>query len=126
VVAVIGDSTFLHTGINGLMDMVYNGSTATVIILDNRITAMTGRQENPTSGYTLDSNPAFRVDLEQLCARSLGVEHVRIIDPYGIALTRKTLRERWRGRKFPSSSPPGHASWYPRQSRAPSVFLRGS
>lgn len=92
VVAVIGDSTFLHTGINGLMDMVYNNSTATVIILDNRITAMTGRQENPTSGYTLDNNPAFRVDMEQLC-RAVGVEHVRIIDPYNISLTRKTLRE---------------------------------
>jgi len=92
VVAVIGDSTFLHTGINGLMDMVYNNSSATVIILDNRITAMTGRQENPTSGYTLDSNPAFRVDMEQLC-RAVGVQHVRILDPYNIALTRKTLRE---------------------------------
>ncbi len=92
VVAVIGDSTFLHTGINGLMDMVYNNSTATVIILDNRITAMTGRQENPTSGYTLDNNPSFRVDMEQLC-RAVGVEHIRIIDPYNIALTRKTLRE---------------------------------
>ncbi|MFO7576172.1 MAG: indolepyruvate ferredoxin oxidoreductase subunit alpha [Pelovirga sp.] len=92
VVAVIGDSTFLHTGINGLMDMVYNRSTATVIILDNRITAMTGRQENPTSGYTLDELPAPRVDLEQLC-RAVGVEHVQVIDPYNIALTRKTLRE---------------------------------
>src|SRR6056297_1781371 len=92
VVAVIGDSTFLHTGINGLMDMVYNNSTATVIILDNRITAMTGRQENPTSGYTLDSNPSFRVDMEQLC-RAVGVQHVRILDPYDIAKTRKTLRE---------------------------------
>lgn len=92
VVAVIGDSTFLHTGINGLMDMVYNNSASTVVILDNRITAMTGRQENPTSGYTLDDNPAFRVDMEQLC-RAVGVEHVKVIDPYDIALTRKTIRE---------------------------------
>ncbi len=92
VVAVIGDSTFLHTGVNGLMDMVYNKSTSTVIILDNRITAMTGRQENPTSGYTLDDNPSFSVDMEQLC-RAVGVQHIKIIDPYDIALTRKTIRE---------------------------------
>lgn len=92
VVAVIGDSTFLHTGINGLMDMVYNKSTSTVIILDNRITAMTGRQENPTSGYTLDDNPTFSVDMEQLC-RAVGVKHIKIVDPYDIALTRKTIRE---------------------------------
>ncbi len=94
VVAVIGDSTFLHTGINGLMDMVYNQSASTVIILDNRITAMTGRQENPTSGYTLEDNPTFRVDMEQLC-RAVGVEHVKVIDPYNIALTRKQSVKRW-------------------------------
>jgi indolepyruvate ferredoxin oxidoreductase, alpha subunit len=92
VVAVIGDSTFLHTGINGLMDMVYNKSTSTVIILDNRITAMTGRQENPTSGYTLDDNPSFSVNIEQLC-RAVGVKNIKIIDPYDISLTRKTIRE---------------------------------
>ncbi|MDT8420715.1 MAG: indolepyruvate ferredoxin oxidoreductase subunit alpha [Desulfuromonadales bacterium] len=92
VVAVIGDSTFLHTGINGLMDMVYNKSASTVIILDNRITAMTGRQENPTSGYMLNQQETYRVDMEQLC-RSVGVEHVKVIDPYNIALTRKTIRE---------------------------------
>ena len=92
VVAVIGDSTFLHTGINGLMDMVYNKSASTVIILDNRITAMTGRQENPTSGYTLNDQETYRVDIEQLC-RAVGVKHVKIIDPYNIALTRKTIRE---------------------------------
>ena len=92
VVAVIGDSTFLHTGVNGLMDMVYNKSSATVIILDNRITAMTGRQENPASGYTLNEQTTYRVDLEQLC-RAVGVQHVKVIDPYNIALTRQTLRE---------------------------------
>jgi len=92
VVAVIGDSTFLHTGINGLMDMVYNQSASTVIILDNRITAMTGRQENPTSGFTLGDEQTFRVDMEQLC-RAVGVKHVVSIDPYNIALTRKTIRE---------------------------------
>lgn len=91
VVAVIGDSTFLHTGINGLMDMVYNKSTATLIILDNSITAMTGRQENPASGYTLSEELTNQIDLEQLC-RAVGVKHVTRIDPYDIELTRKTLR----------------------------------
>ena len=91
VVAVIGDSTFLHTGINGLMDMVYNKSTSTLIILDNRITAMTGRQENPTSGYQLNELEAPRVDIEQLC-RAVGVKHVTILDPYDLAMTGKVIR----------------------------------
>ncbi len=88
VVAVIGDSTFLHTGINGLMDMVYNNVPATVIILDNRITAMTGRQENPASGFTLMDNPASRIDIPDLC-RAMGVKNVRTIDPYDLAATKK-------------------------------------
>ncbi|TYP00327.1 indolepyruvate ferredoxin oxidoreductase alpha subunit [Geothermobacter ehrlichii] len=92
VVAVIGDSTFLHTGVNGLMEMVYNGGAGTVVILDNRITAMTGRQDNPGSGFTLKGEDVPAVDLEQLC-RSLGIEHVRVIDPYDLELTRKTLQE---------------------------------
>jgi len=92
VVAVIGDSTFLHTGINGLMEMVYNGSTATVIILDNRTTAMTGRQENPGSGYTLRGEPSRRVDFVQLC-RSLGVQRVRTIDPYDLDATKSVIQE---------------------------------
>lgn len=92
VVAVIGDSTFLHTGINGLMDMVYNQSASTVIILDNRITAMTGRQENPTSGYMLNDLETYRIDMEQLC-KAVGVKHVKTLDPYDIKLTRKTIRE---------------------------------
>ncbi len=91
VVAVIGDSTFLHTGINGLMDMVYNNSTSTLIILDNRITAMTGRQENPTSGYNLNDLEAPRVDLEQLC-RAVGVKNVTILDPYDLEMTGKVIR----------------------------------
>ncbi len=91
VVAVIGDSTFLHTGINGLMDMVYNKSKATLIILDNRITAMTGRQENPTSGYQLNHEEAPRVDMEQLC-RAVGVKHVTILDPYDLEMTGKVIR----------------------------------
>lgn len=92
VVAVIGDSTFLHTGINGLMDMVYNNAASTVLILDNRITAMTGRQENPSSGYTLMGADSYRVDMEELC-RALGVRHVRVIDPYQVSATHKVLEE---------------------------------
>lgn len=92
VVAVIGDSTFLHSGVTGLLDMVYNKAPATVIILDNRITAMTGRQENPASGRTLMGEETFQVDLPSLCA-TLGVKHIRIVDPYDIAETRRVLKE---------------------------------
>jgi len=92
VVAVIGDSTFLHTGINGLMDMVYNQAPATVIILDNRITAMTGRQDNPASGYTLMNSPTHQVDLPLLCT-SVGVKHVRLINPFDLEQTRKVIME---------------------------------
>ena len=92
VVGVIGDSTFLHSGINGLLDMVYNGSTATLIILDNSITAMTGRQENPGSGFTLAGDKAKKVDLEQLC-RSVGIEHVRTVNPWDLAKTRQVIQE---------------------------------
>lgn len=92
VVAVIGDSTFLHSGVTGLMDMVYSNAPATVIILDNRITAMTGRQDNPASGYTLMNEPAHRVDLVQLC-QSLGVRHVRVINPFDLEETGRALQE---------------------------------
>ncbi|SNB45616.1 indolepyruvate ferredoxin oxidoreductase subunit alpha [Geobacter sp. DSM 9736] len=92
VVAVIGDSTFLHTGVNSLMEMAYNRSPATVVILDNRITAMTGRQDNPASGWTLMDQPADVVDLEQLC-RALGIRHVRVVDPFDLEQTKDVLRE---------------------------------
>lgn len=92
IVAVIGDSTFLHTGINGLMDMVYNNSPATVIILDNRITAMTGRQDNPASGFTLMDQPSHRIDFPLLC-KSLGVKHIRLIDPFDLEQTRRVIQE---------------------------------
>ncbi len=92
VVAVIGDSTFLHTGVNSLMEMAYNQAPATVVILDNRITAMTGRQENPTSGYTLSGQPAPEVNLADLC-RVLGIRHVQVIDPNDLAATRQALEE---------------------------------
>ena len=89
---MIGDSTFLHTGVNGLLDMVYNKSTATLIILDNRITAMTGRQDNPASGYTLMNEEVPEVDIEGLC-RAIGVKHVQTIDPYELDHTRNVIRE---------------------------------
>lgn len=92
VVAVIGDSTFLHTGINGLMDMVYNKGAATVIILDNRITAMTGRQENPGSGHTLMNDPTNSVDFELLC-KAIGVKNVRTINPLDLEECKKAISE---------------------------------
>jgi len=91
-VAVIGDSTFLHTGINSLANMVYNKSHATVLILDNRITAMTGQQQNPASGETLMGEAAHAIDLEQLC-RAVGVEHVRTVNPHNLRDTRTVLKE---------------------------------
>ena len=92
VVGVIGDSTFLHTGINGLMDMVYNQAPATLIILDNRITAMTGRQDNPASGFTLMDTPTNRVDLPLLC-KALGVRQVRMVNPFDLAETGSAILE---------------------------------
>jgi len=92
VVAVIGDSTFLHTGVNGLMDMVYNQGPATVIILDNRITAMTGRQDNPASGHTLMNQPSEGIDLPLLC-KAIGVKHVRTINPLDLTECEKAIRE---------------------------------
>lgn len=74
-VAVIGDSTFLHSGINSLMNMVYNGGTGTVVIMDNSITAMTGHQHNPATGKTLQGDPAPTVSLKKLC-EAVGVRHV--------------------------------------------------
>ncbi len=91
VVAVIGDSTFLHSGVTGLMDIVYNGGFSTVIILDNRTTAMTGAQDNPATGRTLLGEPARRVDLPALC-RALGVEHVYTVNPHDMAATEAVLR----------------------------------
>ena len=92
VVAVIGDSTFLHTGINGLMDMVYNQAPATLVILDNRITAMTGRQDNPASGFTLMDEPTSRIDFPLLC-KALGVKHIRVINPLDLEQTKRVLQE---------------------------------
>jgi indolepyruvate ferredoxin oxidoreductase alpha subunit len=92
VVAVIGDSTFLHTGVNSLMEMAWNQSPATVVILDNRITAMTGRQENPASGFTLSGVQAPEVNIPDLC-RALGIRHVKVVDPYDLEATVQVLKE---------------------------------
>jgi indolepyruvate ferredoxin oxidoreductase, alpha subunit len=92
VVGIMGDSTFLHSGITSLMDMAYNRTAATVVILDNRITAMTGRQDNPGSGHSLAGVESPPVDLEAIC-RAVGVQHVRVVDPYNLDLTRKALLE---------------------------------
>lgn len=82
-VAVIGDSTFMHSGITGLVDIVYNKGISTVLILDNSITGMTGHQENPTTGKTLKGKPAPAVSLEKLC-EAVGVKRVRVVDPYAL------------------------------------------
>ena len=92
ICAVLGDSTFLHSGIGPLMDAVYNGGYSTTIIMDNSITAMTGQQEHPGTGFTIKGEPAPTVDFEQL-ARSVGVKHVRTVDPYNIKETVEVIRE---------------------------------
>lgn len=92
VVAVIGDSTFLHSGITPLLNIVYNGGRTVTVILDNRTTAMTGHNENPGSGKRIDGKPAPRIDYEAL-ARALGVEFVEPVDPYNIDRFRKVMEE---------------------------------
>ena len=91
-VAVIGDSTFIHSGVTGLMNIAYNQSNATVIILDNSITGMTGHQQNPATGYNIKGEPAGKVDLESLC-RSVGINSVRVVDPYDLAECEKVVKE---------------------------------
>jgi len=92
VVAVIGDSTFVHSGITSLIDVVYNKGVATVIILDNRTTAMTGRQEHPGTGVTLMGEATKELDLEQL-VKAIGVESVKVVDPYDLNEVRATIKE---------------------------------
>ena len=91
-VAVIGDSTFFHTGIPALVNVVYNQSPVTTIIMDNRVTGMTGHQENPGSGHTLLGKPAPRIELEPL-VRALGVKHVRTVPAFHVEEIEKTLKE---------------------------------
>lgn len=92
VVAVIGDSTFVHSGITGLIDHVYNRSTGTVVILDNRTTAMTGHQDHPATGLTLKGETTHRLNFMEL-VKSLGVEHVIQVDPYDLAALESILKK---------------------------------
>ncbi len=91
-VAVIGDSTFMHSGITGLVNMAYNESNATVIIVDNSITGMTGHQQNPTTGFNLKGDPCTKIDLETLC-RSVGIRRVSVVDPYDLAACDAVIKE---------------------------------
>ncbi|MHB8138327.1 MAG: indolepyruvate ferredoxin oxidoreductase subunit alpha [Smithellaceae bacterium] len=92
VVGVIGDSTFLHSGITPLMNMAYNNSDALIIILDNSTTAMTGMQEHPGTGFTLMGKPAKKVNLKVLVS-ALGIENIRVIDPINIKDTQNAIKE---------------------------------
>ncbi len=91
LVAVIGDSTFMHSGITGLIDIVYNKGNNTVIILDNSITGMTGHQENPTTGFTIRKEPTKQVDLE-LLAKAVGIERVVVADPFDVKNFEKVVK----------------------------------
>ena len=91
-VGVIGDSTFMHSGMTGITDISYNMSNSTVIILDNSITGMTGHQQNPTTGKNLRGEPAGKVDLEALC-RALGFNRVRVVDPYDLIAVEEAVTE---------------------------------
>ena len=92
LVSIIGDSTFIHSGITGLIDIVYNKGNNTVIILDNSITGMTGHQDNPTTGKTIRGEATKQVDLIALC-KAVGVERVRVEDPFDLTGFEKAVRE---------------------------------
>ncbi|MCC8168185.1 MAG: indolepyruvate ferredoxin oxidoreductase subunit alpha [Clostridiales bacterium] len=92
VVCVIGDSTFMHSGMTGLANIAYNQSNSTVIILDNSITGMTGHQQNPTTGYNIKGDPAGKINLEALC-RAMGFNRVAVVDPYDLAECDRVLKE---------------------------------
>ena len=91
-VCVIGDSTFMHSGITGLVNISYNASNSTVIILDNSITGMTGHQQNPTTGYNIKGDPAAKIDLETLC-RAVGINRIRVVDPYDLKACDEAVKE---------------------------------
>lgn len=91
-VAVIGDSTFAHSGITGLLNIAYNQTNSTVIVLDNSITGMTGHQQNPTTGKNLYGEAAGRVDIE-LLARSMGIERIKVVDPYNLSECESVIKE---------------------------------
>ena len=92
LVSVIGDSTFMHSGITGLVDIVYNKGNNTVIILDNSITGMTGHQDNPTTGMTIRKEPTKQVDLIALC-KAVGIDHITVADPFDVKNFEKVVKE---------------------------------
>lgn len=91
-IAVIGDSTFIHSGVTGLINIAYNESASTVVIMDNSTTGMTGHQQNPTTGFNLKGDPCTKIDLESLC-RAVGIRRVRVIDPYNLEECDKAVKE---------------------------------
>ncbi|MBR6014087.1 MAG: indolepyruvate ferredoxin oxidoreductase subunit alpha [Selenomonadaceae bacterium] len=91
-VAVIGDSTFMHSGMTGLANVAYNQSNSTVIILDNSITGMTGHQQNPTTGFNIKGDPAGKINLEAL-VKAMGINRVKIVDPYNLKECDEVLKE---------------------------------
>ncbi len=91
-VAVIGDSTFMHSGMTGLANVAYNQSNSTIVIVDNSITGMTGHQQNPTTGYNIKGDPAGKIDLEALC-KAMGFDRVRVVDPYNLEECDRVLKE---------------------------------
>ncbi len=92
IVGVVGDSTFFHTGMNSMLDAVYNHSNVTLIVVDNRITGMTGHQENPGSGYTITGEHAYPADIEGV-ARAFGMTDIHKVNPMDLEATRKALRD---------------------------------
>ena len=91
-VGVIGDSTFMHSGMTGIVNLVYNKSIGTVLVLDNSITGMTGHQQNPTTGLTLQNEPTYPIRIEDFC-RGVGVKRVRVVDPQDMAATEAAIKE---------------------------------
>jgi hypothetical protein len=91
-VAVLGDSTFCHSGLTGLLNMAYNRAVGTVIIADNSITGMTGHQNNPANGYDIHGEPTTSLDILKLCD-AMGIKHVRVVDPFDVKELEKVVRE---------------------------------
>lgn len=91
-VAVIGDSTFMHSGMTGVVNIAYNKGISTVLVVDNSITGMTGHQQNPTTGLTLKNEPTVAIRIEDIC-KAAGIQRVRITDPQDMAATEAVLKE---------------------------------
>jgi indolepyruvate ferredoxin oxidoreductase alpha subunit len=92
VVGIVGDSTFFHSGITGLLDIGYNNGNLTIIVLDNRVTAMTGHQQNPGTGITLSGERGFQARIEKF-AEASGISRIRVFDPYDLAQTAEVMKE---------------------------------